>query len=164
MLVLLWACRLVFMVLVRKLTWFSRFLYHPHVQPGIYIDLLTQRVVDSLRLWGEWSVGVNIILYYDPASQKGLVYKVFWKILSRQESQPQQARRIILWGWPSFLSPFITAWIEPKKGHVLPAYYSHWIPRSSQLTFHRRSAVFLFRALGDTQVLLQSLVGVESEH
>lgn len=114
MLVLLWACRLVFMVLVRKLTWFSRFLYHPHVQPGIYIDLLTQRVVDSLRLW-EWSVGVNTILYYDPASQKGLVYKVFWKILSRQESEPQQARRIILLGWPSFLSPFITAWIEPKK-------------------------------------------------
>lgn len=35
--------------------------------------------------------------------------------------------------------------------------YFHWIPRSSQLTFHRRSALSLFRALGDTQVLVQSL-------
>lgn len=35
--------------------------------------------------------------------------------------------------------------------------YSHWISRSSQLTFHKRLAVSLFRALEDTQVLLQSL-------
>lgn len=35
--------------------------------------------------------------------------------------------------------------------------YSHWISRSSQLTFHRHSAILLLQALGDTQVLLPSL-------
>lgn len=74
-------------------------------------------------------------------------------------SLPGQACRVGLLLGPRF-SWCELGLIQPCLFHQV---YSCWIPRSSQLTFHRRSAVLLFRALGDTQVFLQSLEGRERE-
>lgn len=51
--------------------------------------------------------------------------------------------------------------LSPIRLWLFHQLYSHWIPRSSQLTFHKRSAVLLSRDFGDTQAFLQSLEGRE---
>lgn len=79
-------------------------------------SLLPKGAVDSLILW-EPSRSMSIILSYNPASQKH-VYKGLQKVLSRQELQQHQARRIILSSQPSLWSPFFLAWIRPEKALV----------------------------------------------
>lgn len=119
-----------------------------------------ERAANSSSLTEECSEGMNISRH-EPASQEGLVMQRFPEGSGESEegrihnsSQPvgQSVKVGLLLGplsWWCGLG-LIQLWL------FYPLYF-HWIPRSSQLTFHRRSAVLLFRALGDTQVLVQSL-------
>lgn len=120
-----------------------------------------ERVAKSASLREECSRRVNVS-HQEPASQEGWVCKCFQKVEENWSragfaTAASHSDRVGL-----LLGP-LSLWCGLGLIELWHFYqlYFHWIPRSSQLTFHRRSAVLLFRALGDTQVLLQSLEGRE---